>query len=501
MSGNLVRRREPSITSGGILHAPQPRPTVSPFPMTSRAPLIERASWALYDFANTIFSMNVATLYFSVWLISDLGASNTTYAIGNGISSLLVVLSVPVFGALSDARRRRKPWVVGFTLAACAACAAIGIFGQQTLPLAGTETIGGAALPVTWAPTVGTFGWVLLAFIVANYAYQAAQPFYNAMLPDLVPPEEQGRLSGIGTAVGYVGTIVGLLLVAPFFSGSVPLLGALPATVLETLRSIVPFTSHAGRVSTFVPTALLFLLFSVPLFIFCHDRNPVPGKVPIRWREAFRDVAQTLQDSRKHPGALPFIVASFLYQDAIGTIISFMAIYAVKAMGFARGAETTLFLVLTIPAIFGSYIAGRLVDRYGARRTLVSVIVAWIVLLIAMISVPTQQAFWIVGLFIGLIFGGVPTAERPMLLSLVPSEEAGRFFSLMLLSSRAAAIAGPFVWSLTVDGLEPGQGTAFAYRAAVLSVVVMFSASLLLLRYVPSRSPIRIPDGREPSAA
>ena len=451
---------------------------------TTRAPLLERASWALYDFANTIFSMNVATLYFSVWLINDLGASNTVYALGNGLSSLLVVLSIPVLGALSDARRRRKPWVVGFTVASCLATAAIGVLGQRTLPILGEGTIG-TATAGAWDPSFASFGWVLLAFVVANYCYQAAQPFYNAMMPELVPPAEQGRLSGFGTAVGYVGTIVGLLLVVPFFNGAFPLLGDISASLLDTLRAAVPFTSHAGRVSTFVPTAILFLLFSLPLFIFCRDRHPRPGQ--IAWRQTFAAVAHTLRDARDHKGALPFILASFLYQDAIGTIVSFMALYAVKAMGFAKGAETTLFLVLTVPAIFGSYIAGRLVDRFGAKRTLVISIVSWIVLLLAMILVPTQRAFWIVGLFIGLIFGAVPTAERPMLLSLVPEAEAGRFFSLMLLSSRAAAVAGPLIWGLTVDGLEPIHGTGLAYRAAVLTVALMFAASLLLMRKVPDR--------------
>lgn len=452
-----------------------------------RAAWRERASWAVYDFANTIFSMNVATLYFSVWLIADLGASNTAYAVGNGISSLLVVATVPILGALSDVRRRRKSWVIGFTVVSCIACAAIGILGLYTLPISGSETVGGVALPTGWHPTLGTFTWVLIAFIVANYAYQAAQPFYNAMMPELVPPEERGRLSGIGTAVGYVGTIVGLLLVVPFFNGAYPLFGALPPSLLATLRTIVPFTSHAGRVSTFVPTAILFFLFSLPLFIFCRDHHPRLDHVPVAWRRAFVDVVHTLRDAKQHPGALPFILASFLYQDAIGTIVSFMAIYAVKAMGFARGTETTLFLVLTIPAIVGSYVAGRLVDRYGARRTLVATIVSWIVLLIAMIVVPTQGAFWVVGALIGLIFGGVPTAERPMLLSLVPTEEAGRFFSLMLLSSRAAAVAGPLIWGLTVDGLEPGRGAGLAYRAAVLTVAIMFGASLLLMRRVPDQ--------------
>jgi len=462
------------------------------FTPTVRAPLRERASWVLYDFANTIFSMNVASLYFSVWLIDDLGATNKQYAFGSALASLLVVIAVPILGAVSDARRRRKVWVVGFTIASVIGCAMIGILGQRTLPIAGEATIGGTALPAGWAPGLGTFGWVLLAYVIANFTYQAAQPFYNAMMPELVPPEERGRLSGIGTGVGYIGTIVGLLLVVPFFNGALPLIGALPGAALDTLRAIVPFTSYGGRVSTFVPTALLFLLFSLPLFFFCRDHDPVKEKVPVNVGRAFRDLRQTLRDTRKYPGVLAFLLASFLYQDAIGTIVGFMALYAVKAMGFAKGAETTLFLVLTIPAVFGSVLAGRLVDRYGARRTLFAVIVFWIILLSAMIAAPSQAAFWGVGLGIGFIFGGVATAERPLLLSLVPQEEAARFFSLMVLSSRAAAITGPLIWGVTVDALEPGRGTGFAYRAAVVTVMVMFALSLLLLRRVPSdRSPVR----------
>jgi MFS transporter, UMF1 family len=104
-----------------------------------------------------------------------------------------------------------------------------------------------------------------------------------------------------------------------------------------------------------------------------------------------------------------------------------------------------------------------------------------------MVAVPTQSGFWVVGFLIGVIFGGVWTAERPLLLSLVPEAEASRFFSLMLLSARAAAVAGPLIWGVTVDSLRPRLGGAVAYRAAVLTVAVMFVLSLLLLRRVPNR--------------
>jgi MFS transporter, UMF1 family len=447
------------------------------------APARERLSWALYDFANTVFSMNIATLYFAAWLVGDLGHSNTLYATVNGIASALVVVSIPLFGAISDATQRRKPWVVGFTLIACASTVLIAVLGQTGLPLVG-EGVVGTRPSSLFSPGVALFG-VLAAFTIANYTYQGAQPFYNAMLSELVPVDHRGRLSGMGAAFGYIGSIVGVLLTFPFFTGSLPILGMLPDRVVTFLRSAVPFTAHGGRVSTFVPTAILFLLFSLPLTFFCRDHNAARGKKNVAWREAFRDLRQTLKEAKKYPGTMRFILTSFLYQDAMGTIIANMALYAIFAMGFRKGSEATLFVILTIPAVIGSYGIGRLVDRFGPKRTLSWVLVGWVVLLIAMIVVPTRNAFWIVGACIGLIYGGVSTAERPLLLSLVPDVEAGRFFSLMVLSSRAAAVVGPFIWAFAVDGLTPSMGTGFAYRAGVVTVAIGMTLALLMLRGVP----------------
>jgi UMF1 family MFS transporter len=454
-----------------------------------RAPLVERLSWALYDFANTIFSMNIASLYFAVWLVSDLGVSSTISAAASAVASVLVVIAIPFLGALSDARRRRKPWVVGFTLLSCAALAMVGVLGQTLLPLVGDSVRTPAVVPPGWHAGGMPLFWVLAAFVVAMFAYQAAQPFYNAMMPELVPVQERGRLSGFGTALGYVGSIVGVLLVAPFFNGSLAGVVKLGEGAMSALNTIIPFTSNAGRVSAFVPTAVLFLLFSLPLFFFCRDHTPAPKGTKVDWRRAFRDVGATIRDAKRYPGTLRFILASFVYQDAIGTIVGFMTLYAVKAVGFDRGSEITLFLVLTVPSIFGSYFFGHLVDRLGAKRTLMWTIVTWIVLLCVMIAVPGKTAFWLVGLAIGLNFGGVPTAERPVLLGLIPDAEAGRYFSLMLLSSRAAAILGPLVWGVTVDSLEATMGTAIAYRVAVMTVAAMFIIAAFILRGVPDRKP------------
>lgn len=445
----------------------------------------------MYDFANTIFSMNVATLYFAVWLVSDLGASNTAVAAGNGVASALVMISIPVLGAVSDVTRRRKPWVVWFTIAAVVATIAIGVIGQTVIPIVG-DSAAASGSTVASATTqyhigIGPLVAILAAFVIANYAYQGALPFYNAMMPELAPSSQWGRLSGLGTALGYIGSIAGVLMITPFFNGALPVFGQIPAAIIRTLRSIFPFTEHGGRVSTFVPTAVLYLIFSLPLFVFCRDHFPAREHRNIPWRQAFRDVALTLREARKYPGTLRFILASFVYQDAMGTIISYMALYAVVAMGFKRGTETTLFVALTVPAVIGSWVWGQLSDRIGPKRTLLIVIGSWIILLIAMILAPSRNAFWAVGVLIGFIYGGVNVAERPMLLQLIPEEEAGRFFGVMVLSARAAAIFGPLIWGLAVDGLTPRLGVGIAYRTAVGTVAIAMIVAFFIVRGVPDR--------------
>ena len=346
-----------------------------------RAPLVERLSWALYDFSNTIFSMNVATLYFAVWLVSDLGVSNTMDAVASAVASALVVLAIPFLGALSDARRRRKPWVVGFTVLSCVACAMMGVLGQRLLPLTGTRRrragiASGGMARERGAALLGAGG----ATSSRTFAYQAAQPFYNAMMPELVPVEEQGRLSGFGTAIGYVGSIVGVLLVHAVLQRK-PSADRHAQRRRDGRASLVRFRSPRTAAACRRSCRRACCSCSSR----CRCSSSVATTIPRRAARRSTGAAQCARSvtrfatRKQHPGALRFIIASFVYQDAIGTIVGFMTLYAVKAVGFDKGSEITLFLVLTVPSIFGSYIYGYLVDRLGAKRSLMMTLVLWIV--------------------------------------------------------------------------------------------------------------------------
>jgi UMF1 family MFS transporter len=433
----------------------EPRVSITPdgeIRVAQAAPVWERWSWALYDFANTIFSMNIVTLYFAVWIVTERGASNTAYSLATSLSSLLVLVGAPVLGAFSDASRRRKPWVIGWTLVSAGCTVAL-------LPLAR------ASLPPATAILL-----LLAVFVAANTAYQLAIPPYNAMLPELVPSGELGRMSGFGTAVGYVGSFAGVLLVAPFVTGGL----GLPA---------------GGRQAAFVPTGLLFLLFSLPLFFFCRDHLEVAPALRAKSAVAgaIRELARTFRETGRHPGLRRFVLASWFYQDALGTAVSFMALYAVTVLGLPPGGEIRLFVTLTVPAIAGSYVAGLAVDRFGPRATLIVVLIGWLVGVLAVALAPTLAAFWAAGCLVGFVFGGIWAAERPLLLTLVPDVEAGRFFGLLSLSARAAAIVGPLVWAFVVDFAFRPLGQHVAYRVAVACLALFLAAALWLLRGVPNR--------------
>ena len=159
-------------------------------------------SWGIYDFANTIFSMNIISMYFAQWIIVDHHKEDILYSLTYSLSMLMVALTIPVLGAISDGRGKRKPYLLILTLGCVLATLLIGGISSR---------IANANLLVFSA---------LFFFLVANYCFEGGLVFYNAMLPEISTPKNIGRVSGFGVALGYAGSIIGLLLVKPFVSGT-----------------------------------------------------------------------------------------------------------------------------------------------------------------------------------------------------------------------------------------------------------------------------------------
>jgi len=407
-------------------------------------------SWCIYDFANTIYSMNVVSLYFPLLIIVNLGFADIYVAVANSVSMLVVALSAPFLGQLTDGIGQRKTFLMIATAICCLATASIGW---------AYSSFGGAVY------------LLLFLFVIANVAYQLGLVFYNSLLPSVAPPGKIGRIGGLGVAIGYLGSIVGMVLILPFNEGAI-------------FGIDIPFISAGGREATFVPTAVLFALFALPTFLFLHEKKHIrPPKSDI---SPFRQILETLEDTKKYPGIRRFLLSKLFFLEGIETAIIFMGVYSDKAIGLDDSVKIPFFIFATVFAAVGSWIFGRLVDSYGAKPTLMAVLIGWVFSLVALIFVKSVAAFFVLGAVVGIFLGGAWTAARPLLIELSPKENIGRFFGLYSLSGKTAAILGPIFWGIAVWALS-GYGDGVAYRGGVLMLAVLIAIGALILR--PLKSP------------
>jgi UMF1 family MFS transporter len=269
-------------------------------------------------------------------------------------------------------------------------------------------------------------------------------------------------------AVGYMGTIfVGLLFLA---------------------------TGIRAPEAMFLVQAVLFAIFAAPIFLVVRE---IPtGSDRFRLADvpaAMGQLGRTLADSGLVPGLRRFLLGRFFYSDAVNTIIVVMSVVAVRGMGFTTGQFLLISLGLTVVAIVASFGWGRLVDRFGPRRTLVWVLASWAVGLVlgaAALSLPGTlpgvALFLVAGGILGSGLGGVQVADRVFMLRLSPRRQIGEFFGLYGLVGKASQVIGQVLYAAIVFLLLDRLGNG-AYQLAVLSLFGTMLVGLWLIWPVSDR--------------
>lgn len=400
------------------------------------APIV---SWALYDFANTIFSYAVITRYFNEWITIQRDKPDLYVGFMNFIVGVGLVLTLPPAGALADRFGRRKPFLVAFTLLCVAMTALLGVVDSTT------------------------FALVLAG--VAIFAFQSALIHYDPLLADVAPESIRGRVSGFGVGLGYVGVLLALVVLGLF----------------------VPEDDNQRA---FLPTAAMFLLFALPCFLLVRESSSragrasrdTPGAVA---RQALTQLRQTLRNARRYSDVGRFLLARFLYVDAVATVIAFMTVYA-ERVGLSGAAKTALLGVSVSFAAVGSLVAGAIVERIGPKRTLISILSAFVAGLVATAASGSAAILWVSGPLVGVALGTVWTSDRVFMLRLSPPRYLGEFFGLYGLAGKLASGFGPLViwggtlWLLTqVTDLA---GETAASRVAIVGLALACAAGILTLR-------------------
>lgn len=413
--------------------------TTSIRPANARASRAAVVSWVLYDFANTIFSMNIVSLYFTLWVVNVMGGTDGQYSLANSASMAVILFISPLLGALTDQAPRRMPFLVAATV----------------ICVGGTLLLGRAGLMAS-----------LIAFVIANIAYQAGLQFYDSLLPEVSTEENRGRIGGIGIGVGYLGSLIGVAIGGAILSG----VELLPAAGQTSRYQLV-----------FTVSALLFLAFAIPCFLFVRERRRDDRNFDLAAvRAAARQVASTFRSLNQYPGLARFLIGRFFYTDAVNTVILFMGVYVSNELGFSSQQVTRVLLLAIVFAFVGGLLLGRMVDRIGPKRTLDRVLILWSGVFVWTAAVGILDLpgvlFWPAACLAGVALGGTWAADRPLMLQLTPPERVGEFYGLYGMIGRFAAITGPLIWALVVDVLDLGR------PAAVLTLLAGIVIAFLILR-------------------
>jgi UMF1 family MFS transporter len=441
------------------------------------APMRALVSWVLFEWALQPFYTLILTFLFAPYFVNvvvgDTARGQSLWGYAAAVAGILIAFGSPVLGALADGRGRRKPWIALFV--------AIIALGMATLWMAVPSAPG------------ATVVLVLAAFVVATAAAEFTTVFTNAIMPGLVPPEKLGRLSGFGWATGYAGGLISLVLMAG-------LIAANPATG-KTLLGLDPLfkldlAAREGDRLVGPFSAVWFLIFVLPFFLFVPDVQPVRRDAAMR-KSALGELLDTLRSLLGHPDILLFLLARMIYIDGLTAIFTFGGIYGSAVFGW-QALELGLFgIILTLTGAIGAVIGGFFDDHFGSKAIILTALLLLIIGALGILSVDKSHVlYWLevapkaagskpfsstgelvflaFALIVGVVAAPVQAASRSLLGRLAPKEKMTQFFGLFAFSGKVTAFMAPLlVASVTAFTGSPRIGMAAILVFLVLGMMLM----------------------------
>ncbi|MGI9366200.1 MAG: MFS transporter [Rhizobiaceae bacterium] len=431
--------------------------------------------WMLFDWASQPFHTLILTFIFAPYFASHVASDSVTgqaqWGYAAAIAGISIAIMSPVLGAIADATGPRKPWIFLFSI--------LAITGSFALWWAYPNTMEGTSVIL-----------VLGAFAITMLGFEFAAVFNNAMMPDLVPREKLGRLSGNAWALGYVAGLLTLIIVLLTMASNdqgVTLLGEAPWFGIDP-------AAKEGERATGPLTAIWFLIFVIPLFLFTPDvkRGPnVSGAVS----RGLRELGATIRRLPQNTSLFAYLGSSMIYRDGLNGLYTFGGIYAVGVLQWSIVQVGIFGILANLTGVAGAYFGGRLDSLFGPKFVVsASVIVLLIASLVVTSTGPDQVffmtvasgsslpdiVFYVCGGLIGAAGGALQAASRTLM---VDQAEPGRMteaFGLYALSGRATSFLAPFLIAVFTD-------FSGSQRIGVVPIVLLFLVSLMLLPMVQQR--------------
>jgi MFS transporter, UMF1 family len=394
--------------------------------------------WTLFDLGSNAFIMLILTVvypvYFTTVLAADRADADFLWGAAFSISMLIAAIISPILGAIADHSAGKKRFLLYFTLLCILSSALLFFVGEHRLAL----------------------GFILLIF--ANIGFEAGLVFYDSFLPEITTERSYGRVSGYGFAMGYVGSLLAVLLAYPLLSD-----GFTPENYINIRLS-------------FILSSVIFFIFALPLFFFLRDSKKEVTRSASYLSIGIDRVLTTIRNARRYRNIGKFLISYFIYFDAINTVVIFASIYATVTLQFTVTEILLFFIIIQTTAIAGSLGFGILADSIGRKHTISITLIIWIGVVIGAFLSEDKFAFFVIGLIAGLALGSCQASSRSLMSTILPFHKRTEFFGFYSFFGKASAIIGPALFGLL--------SSLFNQRWAILSVGFFFLLGLILLQRV-----------------
>jgi len=399
----------------------------------------------MYDWANSAFATTIMTALFPAFysLVAAANLDKTTassyWAFTNTIAMLVIALAAPVLGAISDHSATRKKFLCGF--------AAMGIVATTSMIAIGN----------------GMWFYASLVYIFGRIGFSGANIFYDSLLPHVARPKEIDQVSANGYAYGYLGG--GILLLINLTMIMKPHLFGISDKI------------WASKIS-FCTVAAWWLVFSIPIFknvtepksltTSTNNTNPI--------KAGFQSLNRTFKEIRKFKELVKFLIAFWLYNDGIGTIIVMAVIFGTE-IGIGEAHLIGAILMVQFAGIPFTILFGRLPKKLGTKNSIILTLAVYTIISVLGYFTQTAFHFWLLAILVATVQGGAQTLSRSMFASMIPKSRSAEFFGFYSVSSKFSGIIGPLIFGLV------GQLTGSS-RLSILSIIIFFVSGTLVLTTV-----------------
>ncbi|CAM3414541.1 MFS transporter [Marinicrinis lubricantis] len=403
--------------------------------------------WMMYDWANSAFATTIMAAVLPVFFYDvaavDLKESDATayWGYANAAAVFLVALLSPILGAIADHSQSKLKFLRYFM--------GLGVISSGLLVWVGE----------------GDYILALLLMIGGTIGFSGGNVFYDALLPSVAPKDKIDRISNMGYAFGYIGG--GLLLAINLLM------------IMKYEWFGFPDKTTATQLC-FLTVAIWWVLFSVPIFRHVKEYPSSRGEASHTskgttgaTKEGLRRLRVTFREIRRYKQLFLFLLAFWLYNDGISTIIKMATIYG-KDIGIGSEDLIAALLITQFVGIPCSMAYGKIAEKIGTRRALFSTL--WIYVIIVGVGYFMTSAlhFYILAVAVGLVQGGSQGLSRSIFSSMIPKGKEAEFFGFYGVSSKFSAVFGPLLFGLV------GQWTGSS-RLGILSLIVFFIAGIFLL--------------------